>query len=149
MGGSPTYTGAPIFAAISALRTGADLVHVFCDLSAALPIKCYSPDFIVHASFDSTRSEGDLASFVQTSQKLNSIVVGPGLSSVENLQKQAEFAIRYALQSDSLVDNFVFDADSFRFLPAISRELGGKRCVLTPNSRELAKLLQVFVSNFG
>ena len=29
IGGSPIYTGAPFFAAMAALRSGADLVHVF------------------------------------------------------------------------------------------------------------------------
>jgi hypothetical protein len=37
------YTGAPYFAAISALKAGADLVHVFCEHEAGQVIKSYSP----------------------------------------------------------------------------------------------------------
>ena len=38
-GGCVLYTGAPYFAAISALRCGADLVHVFCEKAAGSVIK--------------------------------------------------------------------------------------------------------------
>ena len=48
VGGSEEYTGAPIFASMAAFRTGADLVHVFCAKAAAIPIKIFSPDLIVH-----------------------------------------------------------------------------------------------------
>jgi ATP-dependent NAD(P)H-hydrate dehydratase len=48
VGGSEEYTGAPIFAGMSAFRTGVDLVHVFCAKNAAIPIKSFSPDLIVH-----------------------------------------------------------------------------------------------------
>jgi len=48
VGGSEEYTGAPIFAGMAAFRTGADLVHVFCAKNAAIPIKSFSPDLIVH-----------------------------------------------------------------------------------------------------
>ena len=39
VGGCAEYTGAPYFAAISALRVGADLAHVFCATAAAPVIK--------------------------------------------------------------------------------------------------------------
>ncbi|CAF4855862.1 unnamed protein product, partial [Rotaria magnacalcarata] len=39
VGGSEEYTGAPIFAGMTALRTGADIVHIFCAKNAAIPIK--------------------------------------------------------------------------------------------------------------
>ena len=39
LGGCREYTGAPFFAAASALRVGADLSHVFCTRSAAPVIK--------------------------------------------------------------------------------------------------------------
>ena len=48
VGGCEEYTGAPIFASMAAFRTGADLVHVFCTRNAAVPIKSFSPDLIVH-----------------------------------------------------------------------------------------------------
>ncbi|KAI3355821.1 hypothetical protein L3Q82_004384 [Scortum barcoo] len=48
IGGCQDYTGAPYFAAISALKVGADLSHVFCAKDAATVIKSYSPELIVH-----------------------------------------------------------------------------------------------------
>lgn len=48
IGGSLEYTGAPYFAAISAMKVGADISHVFCHNNAAPVIKSYSPDLIVH-----------------------------------------------------------------------------------------------------
>ena len=47
-GGCVLYTGAPYFAAIAALKAGADLVHVFCEKGAGTVIKSYSPELIVH-----------------------------------------------------------------------------------------------------
>jgi NAD(P)H-hydrate repair Nnr-like enzyme with NAD(P)H-hydrate dehydratase domain len=51
-GGCILYTGAPYFAAISALKAGADLVHVFCEREAGQVIKSYSPELIVHPVLD-------------------------------------------------------------------------------------------------
>ncbi len=48
VGGSLEYTGAPYFAAMSALRCGADLSHVFSLSEAGTAIKAYSGDVIVH-----------------------------------------------------------------------------------------------------
>lgn len=47
LGGSEHYTGAPYYAGLAALRTGAELVYVFTALEAANPIKCYSPELMV------------------------------------------------------------------------------------------------------
>jgi NAD(P)H-hydrate repair Nnr-like enzyme with NAD(P)H-hydrate dehydratase domain len=48
IGGCREYSGAPFFAAYSALKVGADLSHVFCTAGAAAVIKTYSPELIVH-----------------------------------------------------------------------------------------------------
>ena len=49
LGGSEEYTGAPFYSAVTALRTGSDLSHIFTpDQSALTPIKCYTPEIIVH-----------------------------------------------------------------------------------------------------
>ena len=54
-GGCAQYTGAPYFAAISALKTGADMVHVFCEAGAGTVIKGYSPELMVHPVMDKVR----------------------------------------------------------------------------------------------
>ncbi|KAI3402479.2 hypothetical protein KGF56_004720 [Candida oxycetoniae] len=48
IGGSEDYTGAPFFSAHSAALVGADLSHVICEKQAALVIKSYTPDLMVH-----------------------------------------------------------------------------------------------------
>ncbi len=70
VGGSQEYTGAPYYAAVSALRSGSDLSHIFCPTEALIPIKCYSPEIIVHPNTTPVIEWFPLA---------NSFVVGPGL----------------------------------------------------------------------
>lgn len=43
IGGSYEFTGAPFYSAISALKSGADLGHIFCAQSSSISIKSYSP----------------------------------------------------------------------------------------------------------
>lgn len=50
-GGSEKYTGAPYYAAQSALNCGVDLVTIFCAKEAATPIKCYSPELMVQSVY--------------------------------------------------------------------------------------------------
>lgn len=83
VGGSFEYTGAPYFAAISALRTGADLVSVFCAKDAAIPIKSYSPELMVYPIFDPSNAAYDPFEQIRTIEpqleRLDVIVIGPGL----------------------------------------------------------------------
>lgn len=51
IGGSFEFTGAPYFTAMSSLKSGGDLAHIFCAKSAAIAIKSYSPEIIVHPVF--------------------------------------------------------------------------------------------------
>lgn len=76
VGGSLEYTGAPYFAAISALKTGADLVHVFCAASAGPVIKSYSPELIVHPILDDTNGVALITPWLE---RLHALVIGPGL----------------------------------------------------------------------
>ncbi|XP_073877518.1 ATP-dependent (S)-NAD(P)H-hydrate dehydratase isoform X14 [Macaca fascicularis] len=71
-----TYTGAPYFAAISALKVGADLSHVFCASAAAPVIKAYSPELIVHPVLDSPSAVDEVEKWLP---RLHALVVGPGL----------------------------------------------------------------------
>ncbi|KAI8424333.1 hypothetical protein MSG28_002876 [Choristoneura fumiferana] len=76
VGGSLEYTGAPYFAGISALKVGADLVHIFCASSAASVIKSYSPELIVHPLLDTTNAVTEISPWLD---RLHAIVIGPGL----------------------------------------------------------------------
>lgn len=52
LGGSVEYTGAPFYAAQSALKFGADLAFIFCSKFALIPIKSYSPELMVAEAYD-------------------------------------------------------------------------------------------------
>lgn len=64
-GGCENYTGAPYYAAISALRTGADLAHVFCSNQNGLAMRSYSPELIIHDHLieSNLKFENDLEAF--------------------------------------------------------------------------------------
>ena len=89
IGGCLEYTGAPYYVGASALRSGSDLAHIFCTKSAAIPIKSYSPELIVHPTLDSS-DESQIDDFpaysdlikgktIKWFNSLNIVVVGPGL----------------------------------------------------------------------
>lgn len=76
IGGSFEYTGAPYFASITSLRIGADAVHVFCCKDAAIPIKSYSPELMVHPVLD---AENPVELIQPWLDRLHVLIIGPGL----------------------------------------------------------------------
>ncbi|XP_038220195.1 ATP-dependent (S)-NAD(P)H-hydrate dehydratase-like [Zerene cesonia] len=82
IGGSLEYTGAPYFAGISALKVGADLVHIFCASQAATVIKSYSPELIVHPLLDDENAVEKISPWFE---RLHVIVIGPGLGRDSNI----------------------------------------------------------------
>ena len=76
IGGSRTYTGAPYFAALAALRTGSDLAFVYCHEDASIPIKSYSPEIIVNSIFAKTPKEQQVKPALEIAR---SVIIGPGL----------------------------------------------------------------------
>ena len=92
-GGCIMYTGAPYFAAISALRAGADLVHVMCEREAGQVIKSYSPELIVHPILD---TEYALEEIDQWMPRFHAVVLG----------KQATKSSSVALGTDGRVESY-------------------------------------------
>ena len=84
IGGSKDYTGAPFYSGLAALRSGADIAHIFCTEDAAGPIKGYSPELIVHPCLERAQEVGKWLG-----GSVNSLVIGPGIgreeSGAENL----------------------------------------------------------------
>lgn len=104
LGGSKEYTGAPYYAAISSLRAGSDLTHIFTpDEDALIPLKCYSPEIIVHPA----KSPIDL---VQWMHALHSLVIGPGLGRDAQLFEYLKQVVQEISSSESKI-KLIGDAD--------------------------------------
>ncbi|KAF7974680.1 hypothetical protein HWV62_11441 [Athelia sp. TMB] len=158
LGGAQDYTGAPFFAAFSALRLGADLSHVICSPTAASAIKSYSPDLIVHPILreDSSvpfppptanpqvlpiRSDDTIKpELTSLLSRLHVLILGPGLGREPYMQAHAKLALSIAKSQGMFV---VLDADALWLItqdPALIR--GYRRAVLTPNVMEFKRLCE-------
>lgn len=128
VGGCKEYTGAPYYAAISSLKAGADLSHVYCLEAAASVIKSYSPELIVHPVLDHPSIEDEVSPWLQ---KMHSLVVGPGLGRSFSLMSPAKIIVNKAIE---LGIPLVIDADGI-YLVSCDPDLiqGYRSCILTPN----------------
>ncbi|XP_057485915.1 ATP-dependent (S)-NAD(P)H-hydrate dehydratase-like [Actinidia eriantha] len=150
IGGCREYTGAPYFSAISALKIGADLSHVFCTKDAAPVIKSYSPELIVHPVLEESYSVRDedkisiskkvLAEVEKWMERFDCLVVGPGLGRDPFLLDCVSDIIKHARESNVPV---VIDGDGL-FLVTNSLDLvsGYPSAILTPNVNEYKRLVQ-------
>ncbi|XP_007227995.1 ATP-dependent (S)-NAD(P)H-hydrate dehydratase isoform X3 [Astyanax mexicanus] len=137
IGGCQEYTGAPYFAAISALKVGADLSHVFCTKDAATVIKSYSPELIVHPVLDSPNAVEEIEKWLP---RLHSLVVGPGLGREDVILKAAKEVIE---KSKSRGIPIVIDADGLWLIakdPSLIQFY--QRGILTPNFMEFTRLYE-------
>ncbi|XP_062288083.1 ATP-dependent (S)-NAD(P)H-hydrate dehydratase isoform X3 [Scomber scombrus] len=137
IGGCQDYTGAPYFAAISALKVGADLSHVFCTKDAATVIKSYSPELIVHPVLDSPNAVEEIEKWLP---RLHGLVVGPGLGREDFLLKTAKDVIEKSKARDIPI---VIDADGLWLVtqqPSVIQ--GYQKGILTPNFMEFTRLYE-------
>jgi len=154
VGGSEEYTGAPYFAAASALRSGVDLAHVFCEKSAGTAIKSYSPELIVHPLLSVASSGIPQADSVKAVgewiPRLEGILFGPGLGRDEQIVATCAVLIT---QAATLRKPLVLDADGLFILTSAYRwgrgkevfdtmreALGDAPLTITPNKVEFERL---------
>ncbi|XP_043284258.1 ATP-dependent (S)-NAD(P)H-hydrate dehydratase isoform X2 [Venturia canescens] len=139
-GGSTEYTGAPYFAAMSALRTGADLVHVFCAKDAGVAMKCMSPEPIVHPILDQHDAIKHIKPWLE---RLHVILVGPGLGRDDKIFKTVSELINVCRD---LKKPMIIDADGLYLIsqkPELAKEYPG--LILTPNAMEFSRLAKAFL----
>ena len=135
IGGSLEYTGAPYFAAITALRTGCDLAHIFCHKDAAIAIKSYSPETIVHPLFDENTNIAMVLHWLET---VHAVVIGPGLGRNPKVIQSTIEIIKQAIEKNIIM---IFDADGLFILNSnLDLIKGRKNVVLTPNQAEYKRL---------
>ncbi|XP_053419503.1 ATP-dependent (S)-NAD(P)H-hydrate dehydratase isoform X2 [Nycticebus coucang] len=135
VGGCQEYTGAPYFAAISALKVGADLSHVFCAREAAPVIKAYSPELIVHPVLDNPDAVREVEKWLP---RLHALVVGPGLGREDALLENVKGILEASRARGIPV---IVDADGLWLVaqqPALVQ--GYQKAVLTPNHVEFGRL---------
>jgi len=136
-GGCTQYTGAPYFAAISALKTGADLVHVFCEAGAGTVIKSYSPELIVHPVLDQEYGMEEIDSWLP---RMHAVVLGPGMGRNQGMSGRIKLIIDKARSLDIPL---VLDADGLWHLATNPSMLKGyTRGVITPNAMEFSRLVK-------
>ncbi|KAM9320975.1 ATP-dependent (S)-NAD(P)H-hydrate dehydratase [Gastrophryne carolinensis] len=141
IGGCQEYTGAPYFAAISALKVGADLSQVFCTKDAATVIKSYSPELIVHPVLDDPNALQEIDKWLP---RLHTLVIGPGLGRQDSILETAKSIIEKAKSKGIPL---VIDADGLWLIaqqPSVIQ--GYPKAVLTPNFMEFTRLYEAMLS---
>lgn len=136
VGGSLEYTGAPYFAGISALKVGADLVHIFCASAAGTVIKAYSPELIVHPLLDHTNAVIEITPWLD---RLHAIVIGPGLGRDAEILTVVTNLI-YNIKNRKIP--LVIDADGLFLVtqnPTLLKDFESA-VILTPNQIEYERL---------
>lgn len=152
IGGSEDYTGAPYFSAMASARLGCDMSHVICTPKAALTIKTYSPNLMVHplmrsmpsaSAFSTTdKDEQDpdkvAAGVIEMLPRLHVLVIGPGLGRDELMQSICKRVIQAARKQETPL---VIDADALALVSADPDLVKGySQAVLTPNVVEFGRL---------
>ena len=139
IGGSLEYTGAPYYAAITALKAGSDLSHVFCHTEAAIPIKSYSPELIVHPGFNKSSNKELLDKTIRWFKSMNAITVGPGLGRDQEIEEIfIKFANAMYIQKHIPI---IYDADGLWFLGRTFFKLDPpSHVIITPNQTEYERL---------
>ena len=157
IGGSLEYTGAPYYSAISALKAGSDLSHVFCHTEAAIPIKSYSPELIVHPAFNIFSNETLLSKTKRWFKSMNSILIGPGLGREEDTKK---IFVNFCANISGFKNiPLVLDADGVWFWVKINMQdekeeeinliNSNKNLIMTPNFTEFEKMCKILGDKFN
>ncbi|KAI4462458.1 atp-dependent (s)-nad(p)h-hydrate dehydratase family member [Holotrichia oblita] len=136
-GGSLEYTGAPYFSAITALKVGADLVHVFCCKDAATVIKSYSPELIVHPLLDVEDAVNKIEPWLD---RLHLLIIGPGLGREPSIFQVIEGIIEVGKRKQK---PFVIDADGLFLIsekPSILNDFPSPGVIITPNVMEFNRI---------
>lgn len=120
---------------ISALKVGADIVHIFCAQSAAIPIKSYSPELIVHPLLDSPNAIMQIEPWLD---RLHVCVIGPGLGRDRGVLQTIAELIKICRQKSKLL---IIDADGLFLITqdtSLIKDYDG--VILTPNAIEFSRL---------
>ncbi len=129
IGGNAMFHGAPILCSLGAEHSGVDLVFPFIPSCHVQVARTYSLNFILQTFKETHLTEADVKSILKFSEKVDAVVMGPGLGN----DKETIKAIKSLLAK--LEKPTVVDASALIYtnsLPEVT--------VLTPHRGEFKKL---------
>lgn len=134
IGGGP-YSGAPAFAALAALRAGADIVTVAVPAPIAEIVASYSPNLIVRKLSSDVLCPEDLPILSDLLNSHDVVVIGMGLGrateTFEAVRKILPFCRKAVIDADALsaISDSIFETLA-----------GNCELIVTPHAREFARL---------
>ncbi|NOS67882.1 MAG: NAD(P)H-hydrate dehydratase [Candidatus Peribacteraceae bacterium] len=132
IGGSLHQHGAPLFSALAAEASGADLVYVALPNIHQQTARMQSLNFQVHPFHDDELATQDLASLLEMLATVDCAVIGPGLARTPVAQKVIRELVESALCP------LVLDASALQEWTVMAAT--GKTAVLTPHLGELERM---------
>lgn len=137
VGGSETYTGAPSYVALAALRTGVDLAYVAAPETVAGIVASFSPNLITIKLKGDHLSSDNLGEIEPWLGKATGVVVGPGLG----VHKGTVSAVERLLgEADRHKIPLLLDADGLKAFGQHRRKIETS-AVLTPHVGEFKTVL--------
>jgi len=134
VGGSRIYHGAPVLASIAALRAGTDLVFTAIPRSNVIPVRAYSPDFIVLPLPDDKLTIGVTNRIMALlPKKPDAAAIGMGMSIAK---PEALVSLIRQLRKDNV--KLLLDASAL--IPEILGEISGTGTIVTPHRGEYNRL---------
>jgi NAD(P)H-hydrate epimerase len=136
IGGSETFSGAPAFVALAALRTGVDLAYVAAPEKTAQTIASMSPDLITIKLEGTHLNVGNVSALKTYIEAANAIALGPGLG----LHPETREAVKAVIEAvESAAKPLLLDADGLKAFAEFKKKLNVS-LVLTPHAGEYAIL---------
>ena len=146
-GGMRGLTGAPLMAALAAMRTGAGYVQLAVPESTetVFALKLLEAMTVGQPEADGTHSEAGADGVVELSERAGAVVLGPGIG-------RSEAAVAFARGVARRVEApLLIDADGLNAHAGAIESLGQRAAptVLTPHAGELGRLLETDSGDIG
>ncbi len=137
VGGSRIFHGAPYFASIAALRTGADLAYLAVPKMISSSIRSLAPELIVFPLADGKLTKGAASAFLKWVPEIDSIVLGPGIGR-QNLEGIRKIVADICLERKvrATLDAEAQDASVYSLVK-------GKECITTPHPGEFKRVFKI------
>jgi ADP-dependent NAD(P)H-hydrate dehydratase len=134
VGGSRLFHGAPFFASMASLRTGADLLYLAVPKLIATSVRSLSPDLIVFPIADAKLTTGAADALLKWLPEIDCLVLGPGIGR-QNLDG-AKKLVRDVCLERKVRATIDAEAQNLEIYGLVK----GKGCVTTPHPGEFKRV---------